>query len=230
MNKKVIIQIPFNVQNFNVKNELDENWIEYRLKIFAKYTLKSLKAQTNQFFTALLRCRDSTIPFIKEKITLPENVLIVGVEEYELKVKELIKDYNYLYLVRLDSDDRYRNTFVDILQNYSPKPETEVLINQNCYVYDIKQERLASLFYTSPPCYTLIYKTIEYNNGKRYSLKNGHGGAILLKHELLLDRNFMCTIHEKNNTSKFENFRKFIPYNEILDKKEIEEILKEFGV
>ncbi|RLC34518.1 MAG: hypothetical protein DRZ76_02520, partial [Candidatus Nealsonbacteria bacterium] len=78
MNKKIIIQIPFNVQGFNKENEMNPEWIKYRLKLFINYNLKSLKAQTNQFFTALLRCRDITIPLIRREIEreIPENVLI----------------------------------------------------------------------------------------------------------------------------------------------------------
>jgi len=48
MNKKIIINIPLNVQGFNKVNELDEQWIKYRLGIFRAYCLKSLVTrQTN---------------------------------------------------------------------------------------------------------------------------------------------------------------------------------------
>ena len=233
MNKKVIIQIPFNVQGFNKKNELDDKWIRYRLMLFVNYNLKSLKAQTNQHFTALLRCRDETIPRIKELISkeLPENVQIVRVQEYKEKVKELIKDYNYLYLVRMDSDDLYVNAFVDTIQNYSPNPETEVLISQDCYTYDINQKRLAYFFYHSPQSYVLIYKTIEYNRGKRYYLKNGHGGAWLLKHELILGVNYMDTVHQRNDSSYFEGKTGGKKrWCEIQIKEDIAEILNNFGI
>lgn len=233
MNKIVIIQIPFNVQGFNKENETNEKWIRYRLMLFVNYNLKSLKAQTNQHFTAILRCRDETIPQVKKEIgaKLPENILIAGVEEYKRKIEELIEDYSYLYLVRMDSDDLYVKYFVDTIQNYSPNPETEVLISQNCYTYDINQDRLAYFFYHSPQSYILIYKTIDYNRGKRYYLKNGHGGAFLLKHELIPGVNYMDTVHQRNDSSYFEggiggkkNWR------EIKDKKVIKEILDIFGI
>ena len=233
MNKKVIIQIPFNVQGFNKENERDDKWIRYRLMLFINYNLKSLKAQTNQHFIALLRCRDETIIRIKELIgrDLPENVLIMGVEEYKRKVEELIEDYNYLYLVRMDSDDLYSKYFVDKIQNYSPKPETEVLISQNCYTYDINQDRLAYFFYHSPQSYILIYKTIDYRRGKRYYLKNGHGGAFLLKHELIPGINYMDTVHKRNDSSYFEGGTGGKKnWSEIEDKSDIREILSEFGI
>lgn len=231
MNKKIIIQIPFNVFGFNIKNEMDKKWMRYRLQIFRKYNMESLKNQTSQYFTALLRCRDITIPYIKKEIAgkLPENILIVGVNEYHQKMQELIKDYNYLYLIRMDSDDMYEKNFIDMLHNYNPREETEVLINQKCYMYDINRKRLVSYFWRSPPAYTLIYKTIKYNNGERYHLKNGHGGAILLKHEILPGRNFMSTLHSKNNSPRV--VMKYIKTGiEIKKGVDIENILKDFGI
>ena len=233
MNKKVIIQIPFNVQGFNKKNELDDKWIRYRLMLFVNYNLKSLKAQTNQHFTAILRCRNETIPRIKELIEkdLPENVLIAGIMEYKKKIIELIEGYNYLYLVRMDSDDLYIKTFVDTIQNYSPKPDTEVLISQNCYTYDIIQKRLAYFFYNSPQSFVLIYKTIDYERGKRYFLKNGHGGAILLKYKLIPGVNYMDTVHGRNDSSYFKAGKGGKKkWHEIEDKADIREILSEFGI
>ena len=233
MNKKIIIQIPFNVQGFNKENELNEEWIDYRLKLFIGWNVKSLKAQTNQWFTALLRCRDETLEYIKERIErlIPENVFIVGVKEYHEKTQELIKGYEYLYQVRMDSDDLYEKNFIDLLHNFYPKPETEVLISQRCYTHDINQGRLAYFHYASPQSYVLIYKTPEYRLGKRHILKNGHGGAILLKHELLSGINYMDTVHKKNDSSYFEAGKGGKKdWSEIEDKNDIREILKDFGI
>lgn len=233
MNKKVIIQIPFNVQGFNKEKELDERWMKYRLQLFIKYNVASLKNQTNQHFIALFRCRDITIPYIKREIgnKLPENIIIVGVNEYQKKIKKLIKDYNYLYLVRMDSDDLYEKNFVDTIQNYNPSQGTEVLISQNCYVYDICQKRLAYFWHNSPQSFILIYKTADYNQGKRYYLKNGHGGAILLKHEFISGVNYMDTVHQRNDSSYFEGGRGGKKkWSEVKDQNDIKEILNDFGI
>lgn len=231
MNKKIIIQIPFNVYGHDC--ETDKGWIDYRLKIFTDYTLKSLMAQTNQYFTLLFRCREETIPYIKDKIgkLLPDNIIIVGKSEYGGKIKELIKDFNYLYIVRLDSDDMYINTFIDTLQNYNPKPETEVLINQGCYSYDIYQKRLAYRFRLSPPSHALIYRVEDYMKGSQYILKKGHCGAILLKHEIILGINWLNTIHKRNTASYFEHKSGEVDkWEEIKGADKIKNILKEFGL
>ncbi len=230
MNKKIIIQIPFNVQGFNKVNELDKQWIKYRLGIFRKYCVGSLVNQTNQFFTAILRAREETLGFIMKELKgkLPNNIYVVGIN-YETLIYKCIENYNYLYLVRMDSDDCYDMEFIDLLHNYTPKPDTEVLISQNCYDYDLVNKRLVSFKYLSPQCYTLIYKVEDYKKGKRYFLKNGHGGAIKLKHELLNGFNYLNTIHKRNNECSFHDTdtvgRKNI--KEIYEK---ENILKRFGI
>lgn len=230
MKKKIIIQCAFNVLNHNDEKELNEDWLKYRINLFKNYCLKSLEAQTNRWFTALIRCRDETISFIKKEMgTLPGNVLIVGVEEHNKKIKELIEGYDYLYIVRVDSDDMWEKNIIDMLHNYTPKPETEILINQNCYNYEISTGRMASFFYISPQSYVQIYKREEYIKGKRHYLKGGHGGARFLKYELLPGFNYMDTVHKTNTCSVFHpgNWDK---WREIEDKNEIKEILKDFGI
>jgi len=237
MNKKIIIQMPLNTYiggGKNSENEVNEEWIKYRIMLFTGYCLKSLKAQSNQHFTALIKCREKTIPFIKKEMgELPENVLIVGELEYEQKIKDLIKDYKYLYLVRVDSDDLWIKTLVDMLHNCIPKPETELLLNQYCYNYDIYSKRLAYYFLISPQSYVLLYKVNEYLEGKRYSLPGGHKAAITKVHELITGANYMDTLHNTNICSpKFDGYRR---RSNVKEWKEIEgverkRVLEDFGI
>jgi len=232
MNKKIIIQMPFNAQGFNIEKELNEEWIKYRLKIFADYTLNSLKAQTNQDFTTIIKCRDVTKDFIiteANKITsIPDNIRFMGFsKEYPRRIKELIVGYEYYYEIRLDSDDMYRKTFIDFLHKYNHKEGTEVLINQRGYLYDMATKRLVLFGYASPPFYTLVYKVEDYLRGSRYYLKKGHGSAISLKHEILKGYNFIQVIHEHNDSSSFEHFREIIGKSKEKDKKNI---LMKFGI
>jgi len=236
MKKIIIVQCQLNTYFSGTKNiersgnETNEGWIKYRIELFKNYCLKSMKAQTNQWFKFLLRCRPETIPFIKKEMgVLPENIIIVNNRELDNKIIELAKGYEFLYLARVDSDDMWEKHFIDLLHNYSHRPETEVLINQNCYNYDIKSGRLSSFFYRSPQSYVLIYDPEGYTKGKRHYLKRGHGGAILLKHEIINGFNYMDTVHDKNILSIFHpgNWDK---WSEIEDKEKIKEILEDFGI
>lgn len=234
MNKKIIIQIPFNIQGFNKENELDEKWIKYRLSIFKAYCLRSLISQTNQFFTAMLRVRGETLSLVQKELkNLPRNVCVVT-NNYGFSIRRLIdiNDYHWLYLARLDSDDCYEENFIDLLHNYPKKKDTEVLISQHCYDYDAVHKRLASFWYRSPQSYVLIYDTEEYRKGKRHFLKNGHGGAIKLKHELLGGYNYLNVLHQKNNECKFttEDTRGRKNVKEIINSSNKRKILKSFGI
>lgn len=236
MNKIIIVQSQLNTYFQGTKNivrsrnEQNEEWIKRRINIFKNYCLKSMKAQTNQWFSFILMCREETIPFItKEMGELPGNVIIIGRKQGRNKIIELSKGYEILYLVRVDSDDMWEKHFMDRMHNHNHRSETEVLINQNCYNYDIESGRLASFFYKSPQSYVLIYKPKEYAKGKNHRLLRGHGGAILLKHEIIAGFNYMDTVHEKNIVSIFHP-QTWKEWKEIEDKDDIKNILKEFGL
>ena len=228
----VVINIKFT--SWRKDQSLDEEWIKNRLRIFAEYTLNSIRAQTRQDFIVIMKCREETFDFTmteaRKIMSIPENVMFLNcikkTSENEL-VKEIIAGYKYYYEVRLDSDDMYKKTYVDMLYKYNPKDETGALINQEGYIYDIKTGRLAPYHYTSPPYYTLIYKVEDYLKGFRHDLGAiGHRNVILLKHEILKGNNFLFIIHKENIHSTFELL---VSYRgkEIEDGKE--EILKEFG-
>jgi len=236
MSKKIIIKSRLNTYfqtttNMERKgNEMDEDWIRFRIKLFKDYCLRSMIAQMNQSFNLLLTCRGETITFVKKEMgELPENISIISSEEFDNKVNELSKGYDFLYLVRVDSDDMWERHFINLLHDYIPKLETEVLINQNCYNYDISSGRLASFFYKSPQSYVLIYKPEEYAKGKRHYLKRGHGGAILRKHEIIPGFNYMDTVHGKNIVSTFHP-GSWQQWEEIEDKDDIKNILADFGI
>lgn len=236
MNKKIVIKSQLNTYfqtAHNIerdKNELDEDWIKFRIKLFKDYCLKSMKAQTNQLFNLLLACRRETVPFIKKEMgELPDNINITSGGEFDNEVNELSKGHDVLYLVRVDSDDMWEKHFIELLHNYIHKPETEVLINQYCYNYDINSGRLASFFYKSPQSYVLVYKPEEYARGKRHRLLRGHGGAILKKYEIIPGFNYMDTVHGKNIVSIFHPMT-WDQWKEIEDKDDIKNILERFGL
>ncbi|MDQ8735769.1 glycosyltransferase family A protein [Paenibacillus sp. LHD-38] len=211
-NKKIIIGIEFNNRskpNNRWKVGLTRQWIEYRMSIFMKYTLQSLKNQTNQNFTVLVRYAISSESTILQTLSkyeaLPGNVRFVPDGQYLKVQKELTRGYKYLYLVRLDCDDMYHKTFIKQLHNYKPKQKTRALINQTGYVYDSLRHRVATVKKPSPPFYTFIYRTSAYFKGLRYKTPKGHTSVIKLKHEILTKngkRNYMVVVHERNTLNQ----------------------------
>lgn len=232
--KKIIIGIEFNNRSKpdnDWKIGLTKSWIEYRMKIFMKYTLQSLKKQTNQKFSVLVRYAKDSESIIKRTLKkykkLPSNIQFVSNDLYLETQKKLTKDCKYLYLVRLDCDDTYHKSLIQQLHSYQPKRKTCALINQQGYVYDSSRHRIATVKKSSPPFYTLIYKASEYFNGKRYKLPGGHPSVIKLKHEILNKkgkRNYLIVIHQRNTL----NQRMLSKKNFVSNRAKVNAVLKRF--
>ncbi|WP_409273372.1 glycosyltransferase family A protein [Neobacillus sp. SCS-31] len=236
-NKQIIISIKFNswANSSTSEERLGKEWINYRMSVFMKYTLNSLKNQTNQNFIALIQYDPQSEETIKDELKaykkLPNNIRFVKSSEYSNTLKQLCSGFEHLYIVRLDSDDMYHKTFIDQLYKYNPKKETEVLLCQNGYIYDSTKHQITTTYRKSPPFCALVYKTEDFLNGKIIVTKNGHTGLIDLKHEILPGRNFVIVVHSKNVLTKF-NVRKTINNYDgddvETDPSKVDKILNEF--
>ncbi|AKL95220.1 putative rhamnosyl transferase [Clostridium aceticum] len=224
---KIIVGIEFNSRANGISRTKD--WIDYRMDIFNKFTLQSLKKQTNQDFLVLVRYAEKTTDLIKGALshypTLPNNIRFIENEKYESIIEKSIKGYEFLYLVRLDCDDVYHKTFINQLHEYKPKKNTRALINQKGYVYDSVNHRLGNWYYVSPPFYTLIYKVKDYLAGERVPIPKGHCTVIKNPHEIIHKKNYAVIVHGNNTLNAFNNHR---TGKIITNKKEIQNILKHF--
>lgn len=247
-NRRVVVYIPFN--NLNVMGKINEaltwEWINKRISIFMNYTLKSLKNQTNQNFTAYVVYHSESNSLIKRALSeyppLPANIHFISDSGYEEAIKKGIEGYKYLYEVHLHSDDMYHRSFIEQIHNYGPKDETVVLICQNGYIYDSMSGRLAKYFNFSSSFNCFVYKAEDYLTGQRYVLQS-YMGAIRLPHEILEKPNYINHCHDNNVVFSFalESKRKAVMdvwnYNkgaralfgeEITDESEKRRILEEF--
>lgn len=232
--KKIYIAGALNVAEFkqNIQKRFDKDWIDYRIDIFMKYTLQSLKAQTNQNFTAVFMYLDETENTVLESLSrhekLPGNVKFIQRSNYRASMRNEVKDYEHLYLVRLDTDDMYHKTFVQQLHDINPKEETLALINQDGYLYNTVDKFLIKWGDKSPNYYTIIYPTKDLLTGNLYKYKvtGGHSSIIELPHEILSKRNFIRTMHE-NNTIDYSGFTASDKMA-INQKSEVQKVLFEF--
>lgn len=227
--KVIIIWSDFNTLPFSNKR-LTKRWIEKRIDIFMKFTLQSLKAQTNQNFLALIKYEDKTNDIIANILDkypkLPDNIKFISKSEYENKVLQTIKGFKYLYLVRLDSDDMYHKSFIQQLYDFNHHISTEAIVNQNGYIYDSIKKLLAKFPQKSPNYYTLVYKVVDYIDGKRYKIPGGHPNVIkLLKYETIKKPNYIRLVHSVNDSSTFRLANR---KNIIADNKKVKKILTDF--
>lgn len=237
MSKKIIINIPFNSFDFDdffkkkdiIPPRLTKEWIDYRIDIFMNYTYKSLISQTNQDFTALISYDPLSYDLVMQALSkynkLPENIIFLP-KNNDLLYK-LIQGYDYLYLVRLDSDDMYLPSFIDQLHKLNIDSSIECILNQDGYVYHIHKDKLGLWKYPSPPFYALVYKVSDFLNGFRYVMPRGHSSAINLKCKILHEKNYMVIVHNKNTSTEFHT--KF-NVGMIKSNTEKNKILKEFKI
>lgn len=204
--KRVIFNISFNDWGSDPKI-LSQTWINYRIAIFMKFTLQSLKKQTNPDFTAFIKYNDRTEKKIMSALSryeqLPDHIRFVKNSEYDRHILKNLEQYDYLYIVRIDSDDLYHKSFIQQIHDHKPNGKAVALIVQQGYLYDSIRNRMAAVRRISPPFYTFIYKTVDYIKGERYKPKGGHLAVIRYPHEIIKNRNFMFVIHGNNDSSKF---------------------------
>lgn len=224
--KRIIIRIPFNTSNHNGEERFTREWIDYRISVFMKFTLESLKNQTNQEFITLVRYVPETEDLIQQALRkydrLPTNILFISNSDYKEFIINDIKNYNDLYLVRLDSDDMYHQSFIQQLYDYDHKEKTKVLINQYGYIYDSLRHLVCAVKRKSPPFYVELYKSKNYIEGERHRI-TGHNRAIQLPHEIIKERNYVIVIHSNNTASYYD-----VDEERSMHNGEEKKILKEF--
>jgi hypothetical protein len=203
--RRIVIEINFNNYGMNPQRTTEE-WIENRISIFQKYTLKSLKKQTNQNFLTVVKLAEGCSEIINRALQkyepLPDNIKFGTSIESKRRIEAYIQGYDELYVARQDSDDLYHKSFVQQLHNYRHKPSTEVLINQDGYMWDTVDNRMIHIHFESPQYYTFVYTAKDYLDGKRYILPGGHGYAIRLPHEILKNRNYVNIVHPSITSKK----------------------------
>lgn len=232
-NKSIIVLVPLNIGSYdgnsNVENESadlylryidtkgkDEVWVRNRINIFMNYTYKSLINQTNQDFTALIIYDDKTEDIVISELIkygrLPENIIFIGKSIADVFIKEKIAESEYVYFVRIDSDDMYHKSYIQKLYDYTSLPETGALINQWTYLYDSFNDKLYVCHAKILSCYTLIYKTKDYINGAVQSVITNKLDAQmsvannLIKNEEMEGINHVWLVHSKNTITSTEDW------------------------
>lgn len=227
MQRKVVMTIHFNNLGLN-PDRLSRKWLEDRIALFRKLTLRSIKKQTNPDFLVVLKLAEGCTELVEDILAgqepLPDNVRFGTVAETDRLIGEYAKGAKELYVARTDSDDLYHESFVQQLYDYKPRPETVALVNCYGYMWDIEGGQMVRDYHVSPQFYTLIYSVADYVAGYRVKLpgRGTHGNVIELPHEIFPGRNYVNTIHSANTLPK--KFRS----KDFLSPREMEEVLGEF--
>lgn len=214
--KKIAFKVPFNipldclVTSINEKSNLvimDPKWIHDRIAIFMKYTLNSLKNQSNQSFMAYFLYYTPSEKLIMQELALypdlPNNIRFIRQEDYDALSTYYAQNSKYYYEIEMGSDDLYHKNFVQYLYDYVPKPQTCILICQDGYILSSTSGELAEYFNYSSCFNCWIYHTSVYLKGIRYAYV-GFVGAIKLRHEIIPWRAYINHSHSLNLAFSYE--------------------------
>lgn len=228
-----------------------DNWLRDRIKIFKKYTLKSLQNQSDQFFIHWISWRpeEQNNDLVKElfsylcgiewRVIFTFGGLCWWDDKYKrdklkkrLKdtmptLKDIVGDAKYVYETVLASDDMYHCDMVSSVQ-MQPFAYKRALIHWNGYVHNLKTGEIATWNPKNlPPFYTLMYPADVFLDYKKHfdyikDLKTHENVEHLYDCVRLPDDRYMVNVHERNISTCFEH-----PYTgKAVDKK----VLKNFGV
>ncbi|MFM9327822.1 glycosyltransferase [Paenibacillus mesotrionivorans] len=227
MQRKVVIAIHFNNMGIN-PDRLSRKWLEDRINLFRRLTLRSLKKQTNPNFLVVLKLAEGCTEIVEDILAgqepLPDNIRFGTMAETDQMIGDYAKEAKELYVARIDSDDLYHETFVQQLYDYKPQPETVALVNCYGYMWNMVDGQMAKDYHKSPQFYTLIYSVPEFLAGYRVKIpgRGTHGNVIDLPHEIFPGRNYVNIIHSTNSSAKRIRSKDF------LTQLEMEQVLSEF--
>ena len=126
------------------KRVMTPEWMRYRLALFERYCLPSVRAQTNLEFTWLVRYDELTPAPILERLlgherAVPNLVLVPSRRWLMMSIaKRLKRGRRWLLTTRLDSDDALHRHAVALIQasaRTTPQPELLNLRYGYCYTH-----------------------------------------------------------------------------------------------
>ena len=209
MKKKIIFVIPFN-NRYPSEAAGDPGWIRRRLGIFMQYTLRSLMKQESQRFQAFVLYRPDSEAIIRSALAqhppLPDHVSFISKHDYETKVAEAVRGFDFLYEANLESDDMYHRSFVSLLERHTPKRTPVLLIPQYGYAYDSIRNRMARFFFWTPSFLTTVYRVKDWLAGQRLVLSRGYFSALTVPREFICIRRpiWINHVHSDNTGISFE--------------------------
>lgn len=144
------VLILFNIKMPHLGNNTDSAWLDYRLDIFWRYTLRSLLNQTDNRMRIWMVCSPDSEKILMPKVGAMSNVdFIFDVEEACSHIEENRKP---IYFMKIDSDDLYHESVVEkvrqILGHLDGMP---MLMFNDGYIYDIFTKKLSTYVRWSPP-------------------------------------------------------------------------------
>ena len=171
-----------NPENNPMERILEEDYLEERFGIFERYTLQSMKKQTNQNFTWLVLFHRNTPNEFKKKIQkLKEEYNFIDLyfnDEEKFSFLEYCnmqgEDTEYFVTTRIDNDDMLAEDYISKIQEYANKNSHTCIVSfekgikydlnsAKKYKYERKDNHFLSMIGPREEC------ILKYNHAKIFS-------------------------------------------------------------
>ncbi len=212
-----------------LQEETDE-WIIKRIDLFKRYTLASLRNQTNKNFLHWIcfRNRHPAWDALEEYLkSIDYNFVFTfdgqchwddrasndTLEQKNISSLKVLEPYiqnkKWVYYTLLDSDDMLMKDAVNLIQQQEPG-EGKSLIFQKGYAINYFTKELADWFCVSPPFYTIIYPTEVFLDAKKkmeYEVGlHSHEDAIDTFNAVIMPENkYSYLIHDINKSTDWNH-------------------------
>lgn len=158
------VMILFNIKMPHLGNNTDSAWLDYRLDIFQRYTLRSLMNQTDNNFRIWMICSPESKEILMPKIKSMSKTIdfVFDVEE---ACSHLEGNREPVYFLKIDSDDLYHESVVEkVRQALGPLDGMPMLMFDDGYIYDISTKKLLTYVRWSPPTIAVKFGPSLFNS------------------------------------------------------------------
>jgi len=200
------VLILFNVKWPNLGNNTDPGWLDYRLEIFRRFTLKSLLDQNDGPFRIWMLCSpeserilDPKIDALKEKYPAMADVDFIFDEE--AACASLENNEKPLYFLKIDSDDMYcEDTVKRSRQMLGSPAKISLVMFCNGYIYDLKTGRLHGFCRRSIGTYATVFpaQTFDHDSFRKYLVCDQTKVGTKYNPRRDMSRAVCCLDHEMN--------------------------------
>ena len=190
------------------KGRVPQEWVEYRLDLFHKYTLPSILNQTEQDFELWVFCGQCYKHITSAYNWHPRCRVIHNMNEF-LRSYTNQSEEDYLTIGRIDSDDLYHKDALKVIKETQVK-DSKRLTNmafRKVYSWDKWSNVLNTYYQSHPPQFVHTIPKAVYKNFdmfKKYHFTKHVGGSHGAK--TLPDYHFCETRHNQSWTIRKRHF------------------------
>lgn len=200
------VLILFNTKKPQLGNNIDPKWLDYRLDIFRRYTLKSLIDQTSDPSRIWMLCSPESEDILAPKIEVlkekhPAMATVDFIFDEEAACNQIAPNSDPIYFLKIDSDDAYRSDTIERTRGLlGYNAEISLLMFCNGFIYDLKTEELSGFTRWSICSYAIFYpaQTFDHASFLKYCVCDQTKVRGRFNPRLDMSNAICCLNHDRN--------------------------------